>query len=63
MYIAAAKNRLAKMDQENLQLIIDKWKEESPNDFSYYRSYGAVITDDEKNGEDKGKDEMNVLLK
>ena len=62
MYIAAAKNRLAKMDQENLQLKIDKWKQESPNDF-FYRSYGAVITDDGKNSEDKGKDEDECVLK
>ena len=63
MYIAAAKNRLAKMDQENLQLKIDKWKQESPNDFFYYRSYGAVITSDGKNGEDKGKDEDECVIK
>ena len=63
MYIAAAKNRLAKMDQENLQLKIDKWKQELPNDFFYYRSYGAVITDYGKNGEDKGKDENECVIK
>ena len=63
MYIAAAKNRLAKMDQENLQLKIDKWKQESPNDFFYYRSYGAVITSDGKNGEVKGKDEDECVIK
>ena len=63
MYITAAKNRLAKMDQENLQLKMDKWKQESPNDFFYYRSYGAAITDDEENGEDKGKDEDKCVIK
>ena len=63
MCIAAAKNRSAKMDQENLQLKIVKWKQESPNDFLYYRSYGVVITDDGKNGEDKGKDEDECVLK
>ena len=51
------------MDQENLQLKIDKWKQESPNDFFYHRSYGAVITDDRENGEDKGKDEDERVIK
>ena len=51
------------MDQENLQLKIDKWKQEPPNNFFYYRSYGAVITDDGENGEDKGKDENECVIK
>ena len=63
MYITADKNRLAKMDKENLQLKTDKWKQESPNDFFYYRSYGAVITDDGENGQDKGKDEDECVIK
>ena len=63
MYIAAAKNWLAKMDQGNLQLKIGKWKQKSTNDFFYYRSYGAVITDDGENGEDKGKDEDECVIK
>ena len=33
MYITAVKNRLSKMDQGNLQLKMDKSKQESPNDF------------------------------
>ena len=63
MYIKATKNRLAKMDQENLQLKIDKWKQESPNDFLYSRSHGAVITNDGENGEDKGRDEDECVIK
>ena len=51
------------MDQGNLQLKIDKWKQESTNDFFYYRSYGEVITDDGENGEDKGKDEDECVIK
>ena len=34
-----------------------------PNDFFYYRSYGAVITDDKENGDDKGKDEDERVIK
>lgn len=63
MYIIPPKNHLAKMDQENLQLKIDKWKQELSNDFLYYRSYGAVITDNGENGDDKGKDEDECVVK
>ena len=34
-----------------------------PNDFFYYRSYRAVITDDKENGDDKGKDEDERVIK
>ena len=43
--------------------IENKWKQELPNDFFYYRSYGAVITDDGKNVEDKGKDDDECDIK
>ena len=40
MYLATVKYLLAKMDQENLALKMEKWKLEYPNDMLFFRSYG-----------------------
>ena len=51
MYHAAVQNRLAKLDQENLDLKIQQWKIQSPNDSFFFRGYGAVVEDESKENE------------
>ena len=62
MYIAAVKTRLAKMDQENLKLKIEKWKQERPNDLFHFRSYGSARSNDsDLNSEESNMDDtVNV---
>ena len=42
MYHATVKNRLAKLDQENLNLKIKEWKVQSPSDLFFSRGYGEI---------------------
>lgn len=49
MYHAAVKNRLSKVDQENLALKLEKWKEQYPLDRFFYRPYGRLISMEHQN--------------
>ena len=56
MYHATVKNRLAKLDQENLLRKIKEWEQQSPTDKFFFRGYGEVL--DEEGYE---KDEEDIL--
>ncbi|CAB3999988.1 Calcium-responsive transcription factor [Paramuricea clavata] len=61
MYNATIKSRLSMMDQDNVQQLADKWREQHPNDKFYYRQYkegsvesvpNSIDSDVEEGGED-----------
>ena len=64
IYIASAKLRLSKLDQENLYLKIQQWKTQCPNDEIYFRGYGNVINEDlqinDESKYDGDEDEVKV---
>lgn len=47
MYKAAVKLRFAKLDQANLDIKIQEWKKQYPNDNFFFRSYGKPVKDAE----------------
>ena len=62
MYHATVQNRLAKLDQQNLDLKIKQWRIQSPNDSFFFRGYGEVVDDEcnEKEPNEKIADEVKV---
>ena len=44
MYLALMTHRLAKVDQENLQLLVPEWKKSSPQDDFLFDSYKDDVT-------------------
>ena len=46
MYRAAVKLKLSKLDQENLELKVKEWQEESPSDNFFFRGYGSINKDE-----------------
>ena len=47
IYLAQCARRLSKLDQENLQLKVQKWKRDSPNSKFYFRPYKESTKDSE----------------
>ena len=47
MYKASVKLRFAKLDQANLDMKIQDWQRQFPNDNFYFRSYGQKVEDQE----------------
>ena len=42
IYSATMKNRMSKVDQENVSSLIDQWKKDNPNDMFFFRQYDSV---------------------
>ena len=48
MYKATVKHKFSKLDQTNLDLKVQDWKEQQPNDNFFFRGYGEKVADDEE---------------
>ena len=48
MYKATVKRKLSKLYQTNLDLKVQEWKEQQPNDNFFFRGYGEKLADDEE---------------
>ena len=48
MYKAAVKHKFSKLDQANLELKVQEWKQQQPNDNFFFRDYGEKPADDEE---------------
>ena len=48
MYEAAVKHKFSKLDQANLDLKIQEWKQQQPNDNFFFRDYREKLADDEE---------------
>ena len=48
MYEATVKHKFSKLDQANLDLKVQEWKEQQPNDNFFFRGYGEKLADDEE---------------
>ena len=48
MYKATVKHKFSKLDQTNLDLKVQEWKEQQPNDNFFFRGYGEKLADDEE---------------
>ena len=48
MYKATVKHKFSKLDQANLDLKVQEWKEQQPNDNFFFRGYGEKLADDEE---------------
>ena len=45
---AAVKHKFSKLDQANLDLKVQKWKQQQPNDNFFFRGYREKLADDEE---------------
>ena len=48
MYKAAVKHKFSKLDQANLDLKVQEWKQQQPNDNFFSRGYGEKLADEEE---------------
>ena len=48
MYKATVKHKFWKLDQANLDLKVQEWKEQQPNDNFFFRGYREKLADDEE---------------
>ena len=48
MYKAAVKQKFSKPDQANLDLKVQQWKQQQPNDNFFFRGSGEKLADDEE---------------
>ena len=48
MYKATVKHKFSKLDQANLDLKVQEWKQQQPNDNFFFRGYGEKLADDEE---------------
>ena len=60
MYRYGGKLKLAKFDQDNMLLLVNKWKSEKPDDKFYFRGYGEVNKKMGDNG--KNKELLDVAM-
>ena len=68
MYNATIKSRLSMIDQDNVQQLADKWREQHPNDKFYYRQYKEGSVESVPNGidsdvEEGGEDNEDIITK
>ena len=48
MYKATVKHKFSKLDQTNLDLKVQEWKQQQPNDNFFFRGDGEKLADDEE---------------
>ena len=48
MYKAAVKHKFSKLDQTNLDLKVQEWKQQQSNDNFFFRGYGEKLSHDEE---------------
>ena len=48
MYKATVKHKFSKLDQANLDLKVQEWKQQGPNDNFFFRGYGEKLADEEE---------------
>ena len=47
MYKARVKQTFSKLDQASLDLKVQEWKQQQPNDNFFFRGYGEKLSDEE----------------
>ena len=60
MYKAAVKHQFSKLDQANLDMKIQAWRFQSPNDDFFFRGYGEKVENDDIVDLDEAEDEVKV---
>ena len=48
MYKATVKHKFSKLDQTNLDLKVQEWKQQQSNDNFFFRGYGEKLSHDEE---------------
>ena len=48
MYKVAVKHKFSKLDQTNLDLKVQEWKQQQSNDNFFFRGYGEKLSHDEE---------------
>ena len=48
MYKAAVTHKFSKLDQTNLDLKVQEWKQQQPNDNFFFRGYWEKLSHDEE---------------
>ena len=62
MYKAAVKLHFSKLDQANVDIKIQQWKKELPNDKFYFCDYGGRIEEEEKDIENMDGSNEDLLV-